>query len=557
MTKSDQTSSPTLKKIVPNAEHCNMPIFLTDTLRTSDSRKCAFRGRRLHNSSAGSTVNSYHRVLPFVTMLPEQAAVQHCKPQREAAKPREDSQADASASTAQVDVSPVKQCRTRQNELSLSIPLGCVLRKNQSSPDSGEVKDEPVSCPDSSGENRKIYFNDLDFPIIQPSCDRGDNEDESKSCPNNRGEKTDKFLADDDFYLYLHKNHPVDNEAEAVFCPNNLEETTETFLDDEIYSHLSNNETGDVEDELESYINNPGDFLDDDSLLCLLKTQAGSDLGNDKDNPERKTEIIHDSDDTYLYQAFDDSMTLLDDSIASVDDSIASVDNSITLLKGVCFNSNNNLVHEIETHESPETLWFSSIEFKFMKMRDLLLAELAENGNFVESEEHTAFGLGVGMKRRAGTAKSSRSAVLTEQARQRMMGQSDPMQITVQYSFASLDSWKKARHRGQQNAKHVLSSEQQCQVVTSPWQCLTRSKISPETTLPSTTPRNLTYGSGIKYDEEETESRNCLLPVKTFKAIMRQRPQKIKTLGAKMRRRLPTLVKKSTFASSHSPKYQQ
>jgi len=477
-----------------------MPIVLMNVLQT--------RGR-IHNnnndnSRESSTTVQSHRVLPFVTLLPKKhgaAGQPSCQPKkREAARPRNIDPEDDSGSSTQEDVAlPIQQCGTGQNALpDSSLPQSFVLPKNPFIRDYGETKDEAEFCLNTHGEKRKIFLDYDDIyhylPKSQPSPDRdiGDDETKPETCSNNHATTTTKSDVDTTKIYSCHVKIHVE------------------------------------EDETDSGPNNPGDV-----------TQADS---------EEKTEIVLDDDekDTCLNRSNDDSITLLNDSLTSHDESITLLKDSLA----VCFDSQNNLVHEIEkSHESKEALWYSATELQFMKMRDVLL------GN--ELEEHTSFGLGVDMEHRAVTAKRSRLAVLMEQARQRMTGQHDPTQITAQYAMASLKAWKNAHYRALQNEKHALSTEPARQLVISPIQRRTESTHLPNTMLPSTSPpRNATYRSNnLNNDEEETESKCCLITVKNFNALLRRRPRRVKILKAKMRRRLRRVVVAKKYPLAPSPRY--
>jgi len=381
--------------------------------------------------------------------------------------------------------------------------------------------------------NDDVY---LHPPMNQPSPGCSTDEDQPDSCLDNLRENRGIFLNDDDIYLNLPIDHPSqypgEDEDEPDSRSDNPGKTIETFVGDDAYLYLTISQAGGDKRESDPCLGEKAQkFLDDDIFLYLPSTKARRNHGNDENKPDSCRDHpgeITDYGDTYQCLPSNIPMTLLNDSFPSLDDSIVSLDDACTLLEGssaVRFDINKNLVHKIEMHKTPEMLWLSSTEFKFMKMRDMLLAKLVETGNFIESEEHTNFGLRVDMEHGACTAKLSRLAVLTEQECQHIAGQHDPTQITVQYAFASLDAWKKARHRGQQTARQVLPTELECQVVTSPWQRLTQSQNLPRPIMYLSSPRNFTHGSNIKYDEEEGESKVCLLPAMIFRLFVRQRAQ--------------------------------
>jgi len=116
------------------------------------------------------------------------------------------------------------------------------------------------------------------------------------------------------------------------------------------------------------------------------------------------------------------------------------------------------VVHNTESHNTiNEVLWFSSEEYMIMKMRDRLIVELAKQGKFEESDEHTMFGLESKLNRGHENAEFSRKAVLVEQERQKMNGKPDTELIEVTYTMLSFTAWKEARIRAKENALQVVT----------------------------------------------------------------------------------------------------
>jgi len=124
-----------------------MPILLMNVLPTNDFKTCAFRARRLHNSREILSVHS-HRILPFVTLLPEHAVRKQSESQCKAARPREVYQEDGDCdSVRQEDAAPVQQCGTRQNALHEP--------KNPFSREFVEANTEADFCWNNHSEKRK------------------------------------------------------------------------------------------------------------------------------------------------------------------------------------------------------------------------------------------------------------------------------------------------------------------------------------------------------------------------------------------------------------------